>query len=137
MHDQAAKKEFLSIWSNDRGFIIRSFAGRLRESLAGSAKSDVLSFLFFNNLTYRLLALAGFVAMILRGGDKRLLALPPAALYLIYVVLTCVFYFVGLAYDSVTEVTLLFLFMGGLEAVLSAARHTLVRATSSARGVAA
>ncbi len=137
VHDQAARKEFLSIWSNDRGFIIRSFAGRLRESLAGSAKSDVLSFLFFNNLTYRLLALAGFVAMILRGADKRLLACAAGGVYLIYVVLTCVFYFVGLAYDSVTEVTLLFLFMGGLEAVLYAARHTLVRATSSARGVAA
>jgi hypothetical protein len=124
-HDQAARKEFLSIWKNDRGFVVRSFVGRLEESLAGSAKSNVLSFLFFHNLTYRLLCLAGFVAMVLRGGEKRLIAIASAGSYAIYVVLTCIFYFVGLAYDSVSEVTLFILFMGGIEAALYAVQQVV------------
>ncbi len=48
-------------------------------------------------------------------------SLPPAS-YAIYVVLTCVFYYVGLAYDNVPEVTLFVLFMGGLEAAFHAGR---------------
>ncbi len=40
-------------------------------------------------------------------------------MYAIYVVLTCVFYYVGLAYDNVPEVTLFVLFMGGIEAACS------------------
>jgi len=32
VHDQAAKKEFFSIWQKDKAFVIRSFAGRLKES---------------------------------------------------------------------------------------------------------
>ncbi len=87
-------------------------------SVAGSTETSVLSFLSVSNLTYRIACLIGFVAMMLRGGDKRLLGIAAAGMYAIYVVLTCVFYFVGLAYDNVSEVTLLVLFMGGLEAVL-------------------
>jgi hypothetical protein len=126
-HDLAAKKEFLSIWHNDRAFVIRSFVGRLKESVAGSAKSDVLSFIFFQNLTYRLCCLAGLLAMIARGGDKRLLAFASGGMYAIYVVLTCVFYYVGLAYDNVPEVALFVLFMGGLEAVLYLAQTAVIR----------
>lgn len=130
-HDQAAKKEFFSIWNNDRGFVIRSFLGRLGESLAGSTKSNVLSFLFVSNLTYRLLCLAGFVAMILRGADKRLLGIASGGAYVIYVVLTCMFYFVGLAYDNVPEVTLLVLFLGGIEAVWHLAGQSLARRSAA------
>ncbi len=50
--------------------------------------------------------------MMIRGGDRRVLAVAAAGMYVIYVVLTCVFYFVGLAYDNVSEVTLFVLFMG-------------------------
>ena len=115
-HDLAAKQEFLAIWHNDRAFVIRSFFGRLRESIAGSTRSSVLSFIFLQNVTYRLFCLAGFLAMIARGGEKRLLAIASAGVYAIYVVLTCVFYYVGLAYDNVPEVALFVLFMGGIEA---------------------
>jgi hypothetical protein len=117
-HEQAAKQEFLSIWRKDRGFVIRSFLGRLKESAAGSTRTSVPSFLSVSNGTYRLACLLGFIAMLLRGGEKRMLGIAAAGMYLIYVVLTCVFYFVGLAYDNVPEATLLVLFMGGLEAVL-------------------
>ena len=80
----------------------------------------MLSFIFLPNLTYRLLCLVGFVAMIFRGGEKRLLAIAAAGIYAIYVVLTCVFYYVGLAYDNVSEVTLFVLFMGGIDGAPSA-----------------
>jgi len=115
-HEQAARKEFVSIWQKDRGFVIRSFFGRLKDSVAGSTRTSVLSFLAVSNGTYRLACLFGFFAMLLRGGEQRLLGTAAAGTYAIYVVLTCIFYFVGLAYDNVPEVTLLILFMGGLEA---------------------
>ena len=118
IHDQAAKKEFLAIWSQDRGFVIRSFFGRLKESLAGSTPTSVPSFLWISNLPFRLLCLAGFVAMIFRDREKQLIAIAAAGMYAIYIGLTSVFYFVGLSYDSVSQVTLLVLFIGGLEAAL-------------------
>jgi hypothetical protein len=125
VHDQAAKKELTSIWQNDRGFMIRSFFGRLKESLAGSALTDVRSYESMSNITYRLACLVGLVAMVVRGGDKRLLGVAAAGMYAIYVFMTCVFYFVGLAYDNVTQVTLLILFMGGIEAALYGVQRAL------------
>jgi hypothetical protein len=122
-HDQAAKKEFLSIWDKDRRFVIRSFWGRLKVSILGRTESSVPSFLFFPNLTYRVVCLAGFVAMILRGGEKRLLAVASLGTYVIYVVMTSAFFYVGLAYSNVSEVALFVLFVGGIEAGLHAARR--------------
>ncbi len=124
-HDQAAKKEWFSIWAKDRGFVIRSFFVRLKDSVEGGPTTTVQSFLSVSNLTYRLACLLGLIAMILRGGDKRVLGLAAAGTHVIYVVLTCVFYFVSLAYESVSEVTLLILFVGGLEAVLYAGQRAL------------
>jgi hypothetical protein len=118
VHDQAAKKEFLSIWQKDRGFVIRSFFGRLKESIAGTTQTSVLSFIFLSNLTYRLICLAGCVAMLLRGGERRMLAIAAAGMFTLYVVLTCVFYFVGLAYDNVSEVTRFVLFIGAIDSAL-------------------
>jgi hypothetical protein len=123
LHDQAARTEFLSIWHSDRGFVIRSFLGRLKESVAGRTQTSVLSFLFLSNVTYRVVCLLSFLAMVWRGGEKRVVAVAAAGCYAIYVVLTCAFYFVGLAYDNVSEVTLFVLLMGGLESVLFAAQH--------------
>jgi hypothetical protein len=124
-HDLAAKKEFLAIWHNDRGFVIRSFLARLSESIAGGTRSSVLSFIFVQNVTYRFLCLAGLLAMIARGEEKRLLAIASAGTYAIYVVLTCVFYYVGLAYDNVPEVALFVLFMGGIEATFHVTRRAM------------
>ncbi len=73
LHDQAAKKEFFSIWEKDKAFVIRSFFGRLEESILGTTQTSVLSFLFLSNLTYRMLCLVGFGAMVIRGGDRRML----------------------------------------------------------------
>ncbi|HMF94926.1 MAG TPA: hypothetical protein VKE96_11550, partial [Vicinamibacterales bacterium] len=78
VHDQAAKKEFFAIWQKDKGFVVRSFFGRLSESIAGTTQSSVLSFIFLSNLTYRLICLAGCIAMILRGGERRMLAIAAA-----------------------------------------------------------
>jgi hypothetical protein len=124
-HDQAARKEWLSIWQSDRGFVIRSFLGRLKDSVAGSAPTDVRSFAPVSNVAYRLACLLGLVAMTLRGDDKRLLALASAGTYAIYVVLTSLFYFVGLAYDNVPQVALFVVFLGGLEALIHVARRAI------------
>jgi hypothetical protein len=115
VHDQAAKKEYFAIWQKDRSFVIRSFLGRLKESVAGTTQSSVLSFLFLSNLTYRFICLAGFVAMVIRGGERRMLAIAAAGTFILYVVLTCIFYYVGLAYENVSEVTRFILFIGAID----------------------
>ena len=131
VHDQAAKKEWLSIWTSDRRFIIRSFFARLTESLQGSRETTVQSFLAFSNRTYRIVCLLSLVAMILRGGEKRLLGVAAAGMHAIYVVLTCLFYIVTLAYQGVSEVTLLILFIGGLEAALHGIERAVGRLGST------
>jgi hypothetical protein len=118
VHDQAAKKEFLDIWHRDRGFVIRSFFGRLTESTLGTTSTSVLSFLFLSNVTYRILCLLGLVAMVVRGGERRLLGVAAAGMYIIYVSLTSAFYFVGLAYANVSEATLFVLFIGLIDTVM-------------------
>ncbi|HJZ78053.1 MAG TPA: hypothetical protein VKE51_40270 [Vicinamibacterales bacterium] len=137
VHDQAAKKEFLAIWQNDRSFVIRSFFGRLKESIAGTTQTSVLSFIFMTNLTYRLICLAGCVAMIARGGDRRLLAIAAAGMFALYVVLTCVFYFVGLAYDNVSEVTRFICFIGAIDAAMFLAVESWRRLAARAAAGAA
>jgi len=116
--DRAAKQHFFGIWQQDKAFVIRSFLGRLGESVTGRTKSSGPAFQFLSNVTYRICCLLGFVAMVIRGGDRRLLGIAAAGTYTIYVVLTCIFYFVGLAYDNVSQVTLFVLFMGGLDSLL-------------------
>jgi hypothetical protein len=133
VHDQAAKKEFFAIWNKDPRFVIGSFLGRLWESVRGKTVTSVLSFLFLSNGTYRILCVLGLVAMIIRGEDRRLLGIAAAGSYVIYVVLTCLFYFVGLAYDNVSEVSLFVMFMGGLDyAVYMARRFIAPRLTAFA-----
>jgi hypothetical protein len=137
VHDQAAKQEFFAIWQKDRGFVIRSFFGRLKESVAGTTQTSVLSFIFLSNLTYRLICLAGCVAMLLRGGERRMLAIAAAGSFALYVVLTCIFYFVGLAYDNVSEATRFVLFVGAIDAAMYLAveswrRLMATRATAAA-----
>jgi hypothetical protein len=127
VHDQAAKAEFMSIWQKDKAFVIRSFAGRLRESLMGTTKSSVLSFIFLSNLTYRIVCLFGFVGMVVRGGDRRVLAVAAGGTHVIYVVLTCAFYFVGLAYENVSEVTRFILFLGAIDGAMYVARRAFGR----------
>jgi hypothetical protein len=115
VHDQAAKKEFVAIFTNDTRFVISSFLGRLKESVLGSTQTSVLSYLLVSNIAYRLMCLIGLAAMIAHGGDMRLMGFAAAGLYTIYVTLTCLFYFVGLAYDNVSEVSMLVCLLGGLE----------------------
>jgi hypothetical protein len=126
LHDQAARTEFLSIWQTDRRFVVDSFLGRLKDSIAGVTEGSQPSFQFVANPTYRLWCLAGMVAMILRRGEKRLLAVASGGLWLIYVLLTSAFFYVELDYDNVPQVALFFLFLGGIEAV----GHAIGRATA-------
>jgi hypothetical protein len=111
-HDKAARREYLSLLRRDPGFVIRSFCGRLRESLTGTTKESMTSYWFLPNSIYRGLCLVGLVLMVLKGGEQRLLGLAAAGFYLIYVFVTCLFYFVGVAYDSVSQASLLFLVVG-------------------------
>jgi len=123
IHDQAAKREYMAIWRKDPRFVIRSFVGRLEESVAGSTQTSVLSFMMMSNVTYRMVCLLGLVAMVWRGDDRRFLALAAAGTYTIYVLLTSLFYFVGLAYDNVSEVTLFILLMGAIDSAAFIARR--------------
>src|SRR3954452_22855927 len=107
--------------------MIRSFVGRLKESLLGTTQTSVLSFIFLTNPGYRMLCVLGFVAMVLRGGERRVLAIATAGTHVIYVVLTCVFYFVGLAYENVSEVTRFVLFIGAIDCVIYVGRRAFVR----------
>jgi hypothetical protein len=83
----------------------------------------VLSFIFLSNPAYRIVCLLGFLAMIIRGGDRRILAVAAAGTFVIYVVLTCVLYFVGLAYENVSEVTRFILFVGAIDSALYLAQR--------------
>src|SRR5437762_610213 len=47
--------------------------------------------------------------------------------HLMYVVLTCVFYFVGLAYENVSEVTRFILFIGAIDTAWYIAQRLLIR----------
>lgn len=117
LHDQAAKREFLSILRDDPKFVITSFLGRLKDSVLGSSQTSTFSYLFVPNVVYRLFCLLGFAAMIVYGREMRALGIAAGGMYAIYVVLTCVFYYVGLAYDNVSEVTMLVCLLGGIECV--------------------
>ncbi len=123
VHDQAARREYLALWQKDRRFIIGSFLRRLGDSVAGSGESP--SFSFVANPKYRVLCLIGFVLMLLRGGASRVVGFAAGGTYAIYVLLTSTIYYVGLAYDNVTQVTLLILFVGGLDAAWRAGRRLL------------
>jgi hypothetical protein len=126
-HDRAAKKEFLSILSRDPGFVLRSFRGRLWESLLGTTATSMAPYPFLPNPVYRLVCLAGLVLMVLAGGERRWLGVVAAGMYLVYVLVTCLFYFVGLAYDNVSQVALLVLFVGGLGSAPGAASRLVRR----------
>jgi len=55
------------------------------------------------------------------------LGVAAAGMYTIYVVLTCAFYYVGLAYANVSEATLFVLFIGLLDSVLYLGRQAYAR----------
>jgi hypothetical protein len=74
-----------------------------------------------------MLCLVGFGAMVIRGGDRRMLAIAAAGTYVIYTVLTCLFYFVGLAYENVSEATRFILFIGALDAAWFLAQRAYSR----------
>ena len=113
--DEAAKKEYLAVLRKDPGFVVRSFLGRLGESSLGTTSTSLSPFPGLSNPIYRIIGLAGLVLMVLRGGARRTLGLAAAGVYVIYVGLTSLFYFVGLAYDSVSQVALFVLMMGLLD----------------------
>jgi hypothetical protein len=134
IHDQAAKQEYMAIWRKDRGFVVRSFLGRLKESILGSTQTSVLSFIVMSNVTYRVWCLLGLLAMVWRGDDRRFLGIAAAGTYAIYVLLTSIFYFVGLAYDNVSEAALLVLFMGAIDSTAFLAHRAWQRRPLSGFG---
>jgi hypothetical protein len=97
------------------------------ESIEGRTQTSVRAFGFWSNIQYDVMCLIGLAALIVRGGDRRLLGIAAAGTYTIYVVLTCLFYFVGLAYDNVSQVTMFIMFMGAADAALHLARRQLER----------
>ncbi|HXB57602.1 MAG TPA: hypothetical protein VN461_22770 [Vicinamibacteria bacterium] len=133
-HDQAVKKEFLSLLRKDPQFVLRSFRGRLWESLLGTTVTSMAPYPFLPNPVYRLVCLTGLVLMVLAGGERRWLGVAAAGTYLVYVLVTCLFYFVGLAYDNVSQVALLVLFLGGLGSAPGAASRLARRWRAARQG---
>ena len=119
-HDDAAKREYLAIMREDPTFLARSFLGRLSESALGTTATSAMAYLGVPNPLHRALCLLGLVAMHRRGGSRRLLGWVAAAFFAVYVGLTSVFYFVGLAYDNVSQVSLFVLLMGLLQSAADA-----------------
>jgi hypothetical protein len=124
-HDQAAKKEFMSIVRKDPQFVWRSFLGRLGESLLGTTATSLAPYPLLSNPLYRLFCLCGLVMMVLAGGERRWLGLTAVGTYAVYVLVTSVFYFVGLAYDNVSQVALFVMLLGGLEAASRVANDVI------------
>jgi hypothetical protein len=124
-HDQAARKEYLSILRQDPQFVLRSFLGRLRESLLGTTATSLAPYPVLSGVLYRLLCLGGLAMMMIAGGESRWLGLTAAGTYAVYVLVTAVFYFVGLAYDNVSQVALFVIALGGLGAA-SRVAHDLI-----------
>jgi hypothetical protein len=116
-HDRAAKLEYLAVVKKDPAFVVRSFAGRLSESLLGTTATSATAYIGIPNPLHRLLCLLGLVAMHRRGGSHRIVGWTAAAFFVSYVGLTSLFYFVGLAYDNVSQVSLFVMLMGLLEAI--------------------
>ncbi len=115
-HDEAARREYLEVLRGDPGFVARfvlrppprigsGYDSHERSGLPGSAEPALST-----------AVRAGLIAMHRRGGARRTVGWAAAALFATYVGLTSLFYFVGLAYDNVSEVSLLVLLMGLLEA---------------------
>jgi hypothetical protein len=122
--DVAARKEYLAILRKDPGFVVGSFLGRLWESLLGVTQTNMREpFPFLPGPAYRALCAAGLVLMFLAGGERRLLALAAAGTFLTYVSLTSLFYFVGGAYDNVSQACLFLLLIGLFEALARIVVH--------------
>jgi hypothetical protein len=112
-HDEAAKQEYLSILRRDPAFVLRSFLGRLGESLLGvTATSSPRPMPGVPNALFRALAACGLLVMTLAGGPRRAVALLAFGLFFVYVLVTSLFYFVGLAYDNVPQVAFITLLVG-------------------------
>jgi hypothetical protein len=118
VHDQAARQEFFAILRSNPRFVVTSIFGRLKESVMGTTKDSQPSYVGFPNGLYRLLCLGGLLMMLARGGDARVLGLLVLGMYAIYVTATCAFFFVGVAYDNVSQVMMFVALLGGLEPLL-------------------
>jgi len=116
-HDEAAKLEYLALLRKDPRFVVESFLGRLWESMTGTTSTSARAYPGVPNPLHRALCVLGFVVMHRRGGSRRLIAWIAGGWFVTYVGLTSLFYIVGLAYDNVSQVCLLFLSIGLLEAV--------------------
>jgi hypothetical protein len=133
--DEAARGEYVSILRKDPAFVVGSFLGRLKESLLGVTETNMREpFPFLPTRAYRALCVAGLALMIRRGGERRFLAWAAAGTYLTYVSLTSLFYFVGGAYDNVSQACLFLLLIGFFEALARGAIGTFGRWAAVRRG---
>jgi hypothetical protein len=117
-HDEAAKREYLSIFRRDPAFVLRSFISRFTESLLGvTATSSPRPMPGVPNALFRALAACGLLVMVRAGGPRRAVALLAFGLFLVYVLVTSLFYFVGFVYDNVPQVALITLLLGLFDAL--------------------
>jgi hypothetical protein len=117
-HDRAARTEFFRILRTDPKFVLGSMMGRLGASFLGTTESSVPSLAPMTNPVYRLICWGGLIAMFLRRGERRFLGLLAAGWYVVYVTLTSLFFYVGMAYDNVSEVALFIGLIGAIDAAV-------------------
>jgi hypothetical protein len=111
--DAALKKEYQEIWRKDRAFIIRSIANRMYLGfLSNGARQDDVG-----DRNALILAILGCGWMVLRGGARRWLAIPTAALFVVSTASICLVYFMTAHYNGVSQVCLALLAAGTFDLI--------------------
>jgi hypothetical protein len=111
--DAALKQEYLDIWRKDPDFVRRSIANRMYLGFfANGARQDDEA-----DRNALALALIGSAWLVFRGGSRRWLALPAAALFVVSTASVCLVYFVTGHYNGVSQVCLILLAAGTFDLV--------------------
>ena len=111
--DAALKKEYAEIWRKDRAFVIRSIANRMYLGfLSNGARQDDAG-----DRNALILAILGCGWMVLRGGSRRWLAIPTAALFVVSTASICLVYFMTAHYNGVSQACLVLLAAGTFDLI--------------------
>lgn len=103
--DRAIQEDYTNLWHRDPGFIVRSIAQRIFQSIFFNF--DIEDVPFWNHVML-FLAWLGLVAGVWRRGDMRLLAVLSGVLYLVMNTAYSIVYYIHREYSHPTQMLLLF-----------------------------